>query len=92
MYCQRVSVFLLSNSTPKSHISALYYTVVCGLSSCAIYSLIFSIKHDFRKKTIACKRIFLIISTTMSEIHLITGKIQQDINLDMSSCKVGAIQ
>ena len=44
------------------------------------------------KKMIESRKCVLIISTTSSETHLITVKIQQDIiNLHRSSCKVDTI-
>jgi len=35
-----------------------YYIVVCDLSGCAIFSLIFNIKHTFLKKFIEYKNVF----------------------------------
>jgi hypothetical protein len=72
---------------------ASYCDVICGLSLHHIFFILHYKRHNFRKKTLNTKCVFLFSTYLSFEAFVIVRRIQQDIviNVETSSCKVPVI-
>jgi hypothetical protein len=81
-------VCTLSYPPRKAH--APYYIVICGLAV-PYFSTLSHTRHDFWKKLLNTKCVFLFHLQLLSETFPILRRIQKDMNVHTSSCKVPVI-
>ena len=86
-----VCVCSLSYPALKAHTT--YFSVICRLSNCTILLHVILKRHDFRNKFLNLERVFWFSLQLLSEIFLITRRIQLDIviNVQTPACKVPVI-
>jgi len=80
-----VSVCSLSHPACSAH--APYYTVTCGLSGCAVFSILSHKRHDFwEKNVLSTKCVFWFSLQLLSETFPILRIIQSDIIINVRRC------
>jgi len=86
-----LSVCVWNLSYPACNAHALYYIVICSLSSPPTLSTLPHTIHDFRKQIIEHKYMLSFSLKLLSETFLTPRRTEQDINVYVSSRKVAVI-